>query len=98
MSRGRRSSSRTGRRICGAWRVSVKNPKDHLVYGPFDRLRKAVATDRREAIRSRAVCGARPLKASGADEELPRLLELADPVHLDDDNAFATDIGEVDQH
>jgi hypothetical protein len=36
--------------------------------------------------------------ASGAGEELLRLLELADPVHLDDDQAFAADIDQVDEH
>ena len=36
--------------------------------------------------------------ASGADEELLRLLGLADPVHLDDDHAFAADVGQVDEH
>jgi hypothetical protein len=36
--------------------------------------------------------------ASGADEEPQWLLGLADPVHLDDDYAFAADIGQVDEH
>ena len=35
---------------------------------------------------------------SGADEELVWLLGLADPVHLDDDHAFAADVGQVDEH
>jgi hypothetical protein len=36
--------------------------------------------------------------ASGGDEELLRLLGLADPGHLDDDDAFAADVGQVDEH
>jgi hypothetical protein len=36
--------------------------------------------------------------ASGADEELLWLLGLADPVHLEDDHAFAADVGQVDEH
>ena len=36
--------------------------------------------------------------ASGADEELLWLLGLADSVHLDDDHAFAADVGQVDEH
>jgi len=36
--------------------------------------------------------------ASGADEELLWLLGLADPVHLDDDHAFAADVGQVHEH
>lgn len=32
----------------------------------------------------------RPRRGGGADEELLRLPGLADPVHLDDDHAFAT--------
>jgi hypothetical protein len=39
-----------------------------------------------------------PHRASYADEELLRLLGLADPVHLDDDHAFAADVGQVDEH
>jgi hypothetical protein len=31
-------------------------------------------------------------------EELRRLLGLADSVHLDDDHAFAADVGQVDGH
>jgi hypothetical protein len=37
-------------------------------------------------------------EARGADEELLWLPGLADPVHLDDDHAFAADVGEVDEH
>jgi hypothetical protein len=33
-------------------------------------------------------------EASGADEESLRPLGLADPVHLDDDHAFAADVGQ----
>jgi len=36
--------------------------------------------------------------ARGADAELVWLLGLADPVHLDDDHAFAADAGQVDEH
>ncbi len=39
-----------------------------------------------------------PHKGSGADDELLRLPGLADPVHLDDDHAFAADVGQVDEH
>ena len=35
---------------------------------------------------------------SGASEEFLRPLGLADPVHLDDDHAFAADVGQVDEH
>ena len=37
-------------------------------------------------------------EARGADEELLWLPGLADPVHLDDDHAFAADVGQVDEH
>jgi len=40
-----------------------------------------------------SVCGMQLHRASGADEELLWLLGLADPVHLDDDHAFAADVG-----
>jgi hypothetical protein len=39
-----------------------------------------------------------PHSAGGADEELLRMLGLANPVHLDDDHAFAADVGQVDEH
>ena len=39
-----------------------------------------------------------PHRARGADGELPWLHGLADPVHLDDDDAFAADVGQVDEH
>ena len=35
---------------------------------------------------------------SRADEELLWLLGLADPVHLDDGHAFASDVGQVHEH
>ena len=37
-------------------------------------------------------------EASGPDEELLWLPGLANPVHLDDDHAFAADVGQVDEH
>ena len=37
-------------------------------------------------------------EARGADEEPLWLPKLADPVHLDDDHAFAADVGQVDEH
>jgi hypothetical protein len=37
-------------------------------------------------------------EARGADEELLWLPGLANPVHLDDDHAFAADVGQVDEH
>jgi hypothetical protein len=39
-----------------------------------------------------------PRWASRADGERLWLLGLADPVHLDDDHAFAADVGQVDEH
>jgi len=39
-----------------------------------------------------------PPSISDTDEELLRPLGLADPVHLDDDHAFAADVGQVDEH
>jgi hypothetical protein len=38
-----------------------------------------------------------PHSADGAYEELLRMLGLANPVHLDDDHAFAADVGQVDE-
>ena len=37
-------------------------------------------------------------QASGADDEPMWLPGLADPVHLDEDHAFAADVGQVDEH
>ena len=41
------------------------------------------------------VVGSSPTRPT---EELRRLLGLAKPVHLDDDHAFAADVGQVDEH
>jgi hypothetical protein len=38
------------------------------------------------------------IRASGTGQGFLWLLGLADPVHLDDDHAFAADVGQVDEH
>ena len=62
-----------------------------------DGIRPGVMTQESADLRG-SVCGMQPRRASGADEERLWLLGLADPAHLDDDYAFAADVGQVDEH